>query len=212
MVAYGGSIYVAANDAGGNPYLYRVNPVDGSSTFVGDPGIYWDYSAFGSTTSGLYSVGGAGTAAELFSINPTTGAATDIGPTGKGMGYALSSNSDTLYYSWVSSLYTINTQTGLASLVGDFGGDVRMRTLLVVDGTLYGVDWSHNTISTIDTSTGLATVLSHIDGATPWGLAAGPEPDSAAPEPGSAFLLMAGVAGLIVAKRKIGNPRTSPTR
>jgi hypothetical protein len=86
-----------------------------------------------------------------------------------------------------------------------------MYALLVVGGILYGADPSTSTIDTIDTTTGLATVLSSIShGTSPWGLAPGPEAPEV-PEPGSAFLLTAGIVGLIVAKRPRRNPRTAPT-
>jgi hypothetical protein len=207
---YGPSIFAAkigGDDSNANA-LYRVNPVDGSITFVGDPGYYWDWGGFGSTTSGLYAVG----ITDLFSINPSTGVATDIGPTGIGAGQTLSVNSDTLYFAQGYNLYTLNTSTGLATLIGATGDESQMYALLVVDGILYGVDGAHGTIDTIDTTTGHATVLSTIDfHGSPYGLAPGPVPASGVPEPGSAFLLTAGVAGLIVAKRKMRNPRTSPT-
>lgn len=209
---YGGSIFAAKipGDESNANALYRVNPVDGSFTFVGDPGYYWDWGGFGSTLSGLYSVG----LTDLFSIDPSTGVATPIGPTGIPAGQTLSVNSDTLYYAQVGNLFTIDTSTGLATLIGEFSGESRMEmwALLVVNDILYGVDGLHGTINTIDTTTGHATVLSTVGFEfSPYGLAPGPVPASGVPEPGSAFLLTAGVAGLIVAKRKMRNPRTSPT-
>jgi hypothetical protein len=206
LAVAGGSLFASENPYSDPNGLYRVNPADGSGTLVGYPGAYWDWGGFGSTLSGLYSVGASG----LFSIDPLTGAATDIGPTGVGAGRVLSTNSDTLYLAQGFNLFTLDTGTGQATLIGAFGDSVQIQAMVMEGGILYGVDGSHTTIDTIDTTTGLATVFSNIVGPqSPWGLAPYPVPAGpSVPEPGSAFLLTAGVAGLIAAKRKMRNPRT----
>ena len=86
-----------------NGLLYSVNTTNANLTLIG--GLTGNnLNTFGSTTTGLYGVAGAGPlqAATLFSINPRTGAITAIGPIGaipNGQGYyaRLSVGSSTLY-------------------------------------------------------------------------------------------------------------------
>lgn len=204
LAVYNGSIFAASYN--GNGTLYGVNTANGSLTAIGNSNI--DYlGGFGSTLSGLYAVGAD---LDLYSINPSTGAATEIGSTGlSGLGSwrDLSTNSSTLYYGDGVDLYTINTSTGLATLVGPLGGTI--GAMVTEGGILYGAE-EGGKIDTINTTTGAATVVS---GGTAdsgiWGLAPDPLP-AATPEPGSVSLLVTIVAGLIVTKRKKGNPRAFP--
>jgi hypothetical protein len=97
-------------------------------------------SDFGSTTSGLFGIGGPSN--NLYSIDSTTGAATLIGPSGAtGTGYnTLSNNGNSLYLSLGESLYSLNTSTGAATLVGTMSSNAGagMLAMLFEDGFLYG--------------------------------------------------------------------------
>jgi hypothetical protein len=203
MAVADGSLFVASYHTA-NGTLSTVNPANGALTSVGAAtGIVYD--DFGSTTSGLYVVG---LDTNLYSINPSTGAATLIGPTGLGLGSwrSLSTNSGTLYFADGADLYTLNTGTGAATLVGAFGGSSEMSVMILEGGVLYGADSIHNTIDTINASTGAATVgPSSTAGATIWGLAPNPIPAASptqTPEPGAWGLLASGITALALLRAR----------
>jgi hypothetical protein len=204
-----GTLY-AAEYLGGA--LYQINTSFGTTSIVGyASGV--NYFAFGSTLTTLYAVGTSG---DLYSIDPTSGAATEIGPTGIGSFASdsqLSTNSGTLFYADGTSLYTLNTSNGAATFVASFSGSEQMESLIVEGDALYGAD-ANNNIVAIDTSTGAVTVETAISGAIPGnigGLAPDPLPTvSSTPEPGSVFLLAAGLAVLMTA-RKSTYRRPSPS-
>jgi hypothetical protein len=204
---FDGSILAASY---GNGTLYQVNTANGSLTQVGSPsGIFYS-GGFGSTTTGLYALGGSSADLELYSINPFTGAATPVGPTGIALGpwRDLSANSDVLYYGNGADLYTVDTTTGLGTLVGAFGGAAEIGALLTEGGVLYGGDEGNATIDTIDTTTGVATPIPGGAAVSDiWGLAPSPLPTPAVPEPGIVLLLAAMVAGVFVAWTIMRNRR-----
>jgi hypothetical protein len=114
----------------------------------------------------------------------------------------MSSGGNALYLSSGDDLYSLNTSTGAATLIGDTG--LPIGGMVVVDGTLYaGADnGGAGQIYTINTSDGAATYLSTISG-TPydvWGLA---QPTaSTTPEPGYLALVGAGLASLVLVRRR----------
>ena len=203
---YGGSLYAESYDSYGT--LYQVNPTDGVLTTIGSSGVYFE-GGFGSTLTGLYGLGYAsgGVTLDLFSINPSNGAATDLGSSGLTLGVwrDLSTNSSTLYFGNGADLYTLNTTNGSATLVGPFGDFASIGALVTMGGVLYGGDQGNGTIDTINTSTGAATIVSgpigNIWGLAPYSLSS----PNGTPEPGSVFLLAVGIAGLMAAKKKVGN-------
>ncbi len=200
MGVSGGSLYAA--DPSSN--LYLANKTTGAFSLVGNSNVTDSaIGSLGSTTSGLYSMGYGG---ELYSVNPSTGGVTPIGSSG--LTYAgywiLSTNSSTLYFCDWTSLYTIDTGDGHATLVGAFGGSIQMAALVFQDGKLYGFD-TGNHIDTIDTTTGVATVGPSVTGYSIWAMAPLPGPATGAPEPASALLLV-GAVGLIVVKRRMSSP------
>jgi hypothetical protein len=84
----------------------------------------------------------------------------------------MSTGSDTLYMTDGSTLYTLNTTTGAATLVGSsssgvFGADV------VVGGVIYGGSASPLAIYTLDGSNGAGTLIANVTGTSTnfWGLA-----------------------------------------
>jgi hypothetical protein len=129
-----------------------------TETAVGASGLTGGVSIvdFGSTTGGLFAVGSNG---DLYSINQTTGAATDIASLGlgsslsrtSGSGHsetvilAMSAGGSSLYFDDSGSMYTIDTTSGHATLLGAISTSPsstndgsEFGALLVESGTLYG--------------------------------------------------------------------------
>ena len=192
----GGKLYGGVADTGN---LYQVNPANGALALVGAGTI--NYLATGSTTSGLYALGGpntAGAALSLYSINPATGAATLIGPTGLDLSttvvdtVGISTGSDTLYLTFgpsfsSSTLYSVNVTTGAAASIGNTGGD-GVGAILFENGTLYGGSNTNgvslaDSVYTLNPSTGAGTFVANesggatqFDGLAPVTAATVPEP------------------------------------
>jgi hypothetical protein len=204
----GGNLFGGVSGTGN---LYEVNPASGSLTFVGAGTI--NYLDTGSTTGGLYALGGLGTAGSalsLYSINATTGAASLIGATGLSLSTTvvdtagLSTGSGTLYLTFgpsfsTATLYSVNTTTGAATSIGNTGADA-LGAEVFEGGTLYGGANTNgvslvDSVYTLNTTTGAGTfVANESGGATQfYGLA----PASAVPEPGSLLLLLTGLAAIV---------------
>src|SRR5439155_355403 len=97
-----------------------------------------------------------------------------------------------------SSLYTVNTLTGQATLVGS--PDFAVLGLDFENGTLYGVTNDSKLIS-IDTTTGVGTLVANEN--PPVRLFAAATADPSVPEPSTLVLGLAGFAGLgLVTLRK----------
>ncbi len=167
-----------------NGLLYSVNTTNANLTLIGGVTGTPNLNTFGSTTTGLYGVSGAGSSqvATLFSINPQTGAITAIGPIGtsaipNGQSYyeRLSVGSSTLYMESNSNLYTINTATGAATQVGTTDSNGYLSSVLLLEyGTYYAGTGSG--IATVNVSTGQIAPHSSIFGGpgSPVGLAPDP--------------------------------------
>jgi hypothetical protein len=194
----GGALYSVSF---GGDTLYQVDPTDGALSSIGTSGI--NYFELGSTLTTLYAIDSSG---DLDSVNPSTGAATLIGSTGLSLGgdWTLSSNSSTLYFTdfagGAENLYTLNTTTGLAILIGPTGGPEYGGLMWDGISVLYGGEvLPGQTVDTLNTSTGLATVGPSLTGTGDfYGLA----PLLAAPEPATWSLLGAGIAILALMKRR----------
>jgi hypothetical protein len=198
-----------------NPTLDLINPLTGGLTEVGNGGSAVELFAFGSTTSGLYALGGNTTDFTLYLIDSSTGVATAIGLTGLGNGgaFSLSTNSSILFFTQGSNstLYTISTSTAASTAVGSLGGGEQMGAMVFIGGTLYGNDAQplFNAISTINTTSGAATLGPNVTGAggTLGGLAPDPLSAAASPEPSTWLFLSFGLSGLALLRLRSG--RTS---
>jgi hypothetical protein len=209
----GGNLYGGVTDTGN---LYQVNPTNGALTLVGNGTI--NYIDTGSTTGGLYALGGLlapGSALSLYSINPTTGAATLIGPTGLSLSTSvvdtvgLSTGSGALYLTFgpsfsTASLYSVDTSTGTATSIGNTGADA-LGAEVFEDGALYaGSNYNGSTLAdslyTLDTTTGAGTFVADASGGPTafYGLA----PASSVPEPATLTLFGVGLAGLGAFRRR----------
>jgi len=152
----GNGLYTGAFNTGN---LFEIDPGTGALTMIGSSSI--NYLDTGSTTSGLYAIGGAnsaGAALSLFSINPTTGASTLIGALGLSISttvadsFGLSTGSGALYFSFGPSfssdtLYTLDTTTGSATAVGAIGLEAVSASVLS-GGTLWGSSNYNGTTTT----------------------------------------------------------------
>jgi hypothetical protein len=134
---------------------------------------------------------------DLYTVNAANADVTHVGAFGiaTGVYYDGAFNGNTMYLQdangpgTTSNLYTVNTNTGAASSVGNIGYVV--SALDFENGTLYGFTAGEQ-IVTIDTTTGAGTFLvnqsesARVISAT----------SAAVPEPGSLCLLCLGLAGL----------------
>jgi sugar lactone lactonase YvrE len=102
-----------------------------------------------------------------------------------------------------TTLYRVNTTTGVATTVGSGLGSADPLALVTVGSTLYGIDTFVPTtpaIYTIDTTTGLATEIGTVSGLT-----AGYTLDTmggSVPEPATITLLGTGTLVLLVFSRR----------
>lgn len=206
-----GSIY-AVSDVTGESNFYSITPGTAtSSTPVGSiPGPPYVVT-IGSTPTGLYAIESNGS---LYSL--TSSGETLIGATGlTGITeYGMSNNCGSLWFDAAGNLYTLNTSTGGATLVGAMGALV--GPMVCENGTL----WASNAynpslpfgtqpageIFTINTSSGAATDTGVNTGRGPsGGLVPAPAPT---PEPGTFSLLLSGIFCL-AALVAMGYPRNS---
>jgi hypothetical protein len=156
--SYGGEIYGGAYHG---TTLYSIDTSTGALTAIGDGNIGGGYGLFGSTTSGLYTVGWD---AYLYSINPASGAGTKIGPTGLSISgvMGMSTGSSTLYVTHNNSLYALNTTNGSATFIGTTNeGESGFGALVSIGETLYGGAYGSSIpdIYTLDPQTGAATFV-----------------------------------------------------
>lgn len=127
--AHTGMLY-GSTDSGWSKFLYRINTQTAQVTSIGV--IAQNIAIFGiaaDATGNLYGITGN---SELISINPQTGQSTVIGPLGVTLSFAQDIAFDkdnnvlygTLYSQSTGGLYTINTQTGEATLIHNFLAEV----------------------------------------------------------------------------------------
>ena len=161
----GGTLYTAAQNCG---TLYTVNPASGAVNAVGNSSII--YLALGSTTTGLYAAGWpAGTNTNtnpplfFYSIDPRTAAAKQIGQFGVGPGFygrTFSTGSSTLYFADFENLYSIDTNSGNATVIGATSGQI-LYGLTFDNGKLYAVQDSPDLIYTLDPASGATTTVAN---------------------------------------------------
>jgi hypothetical protein len=172
----GGTLYTAGYTA---ETLYTVNPASGALNPVGTSSIM--FFVLGSTTTGLYAAGwpaGTNTQANptvyFYSIDPRTAAARQIGQFGPGLGsfyaWSLSTGSPTLYFADYENLYSIDTNSGNATLIGGTSGIIP-GGLTYENGKLYAATNSPNVVWTLNQNSGAATMSANFTGTTIAGLA-----------------------------------------
>jgi hypothetical protein len=172
---YGGVLYGGGGQCG---CLIQINPSTGVSVnapipFSNGGNNFGAMNGFGSTTNGLFAVGaGAGGLNALYSVDPTSGIPTLVGSTGittgGGTGFLSASNdSSKLYWevqtNFVDTLYSLNTSTGAATLIGAEDESSKKTgnpfSMVFTGGTLWANFYSAG-FGTISTSTGAQTLVS----------------------------------------------------
>jgi hypothetical protein len=182
---FGGVLYGGGGQCG---CLFQINPSTGVSTpaptyFQQNNSGFGVLTGFGSTTDGLFAMAAAVPSGDnyLWSINPATGVPTVIGSTsvvaGGGSAFLSASNdSSKLYWEvqnlpglsqsngYTDTLYSINTSTGAATLIGTWTFNGYSNTgnsfsMVFTGGTLWANFYSDG-FGTISTSTGAQTLVS----------------------------------------------------
>ena len=146
--------------------LYTVDLSNGNTTLVGAHGAQTVTSlTFDAAYTVMYAVGYDG---KLYSISPATGTQTAIGALGYSPNriLALATNSAGTVYGTgtADELFTVNTATGAATLLGDItdmNGNVFGAGLTAIvfgdDDTLYGIETLQDKLVTLDVNTRVAT-------------------------------------------------------
>src|SRR6185437_9514724 len=110
----------------------------------------------------------------LYSVNPTNGALTLIGNTGIPIvsPTGMSANGPNLYINSQSSLYLVNTSTGVGSLVGS-SGSAQFGTMVYIDGVYYAGTATNAPYKVVTFDPNIAAVLTSQDSNSDifWGLA-----------------------------------------
>lgn len=164
----GSTLYTAQQGSG---TLFTVNPASGAVNAVGNSSII--YLSLGSTTTGLYAAGWpAGTNTNtnpplfFYSIDPRTAAAKQIGQFGVPPGFytrSFSTGSSTLYFADFENLYTIDTNSGNATVVGATP-NIIPQGVAYVNGKLYTATNSPNVVYTLDLASGTPTMVATLTG------------------------------------------------
>ncbi|MCW2933672.1 MAG: hypothetical protein JWM19_4634 [Actinomycetia bacterium] len=159
----------------GNSALYSLSPRSDSETLKGYTGVeLTDITAAGKI---LYAI----SFTDLYRLDAATGASHDIGSLGFSTANALVTqpNTGTLYGADESGdFFTINQDTGHATLVGTFGGGLGSAgDLAFYNGLLYAAvsegGSAESYLATVDVRTGAATIVGNTGYANVWGVVAG---------------------------------------
>jgi uncharacterized protein (TIGR03437 family) len=207
---YGGVLYGVSTQC---LCLFQLNPPTAAPTFApvsfgnNNGNSFGALNGFGSTTNGLFAVGAAfGGLNSLWSVSPATGTPALIGSTGittgGGSGF-LSASSDSTELYWevqtncTDTLYSLNTSTGAATLIGTAGACYPSPTgnpfaMVFTGGALWANFYSAG-FGTINTSSGAQTLVSTNSfpaffGLAPYPLVLPPAPVISAVENGASFL------------------------
>lgn len=184
--AFAAEVLYAADGAAGKPSnLYILNPATGAVvSTLGPIGFAVTGLAIHPTTGVLYGSTGRNSATSphsLITIDKTTGAGTLVGSYVVGSTETMADltfTSDGTLYGWLEpgsdDLYTINTATGAATVVGNagistFGSGLAANSS---DVLFYAGFGDSGSLDTISRTTGLPTIVATLDGTTDNGISA----------------------------------------
>lgn len=166
--------------------LFEINPLNAAVSFVGAHGIAGLNALVFGADGTLYSAGFQ--TSLLYTIDTSTGTATDIGDIGFMSSGDLAFSDGEFYMSSTNDkLIRIDLQNNSqGASVGSFGFSDVYGLATAGDGTLYGV--SDTTIISVNTSTGMGTLVSAYANTGPFSVATGLSFQGATtvPEPASA--------------------------
>lgn len=148
----------------GDGTLGTVDVATGTATVVGQMPVTMTDIAF-DPSGNLWGI----TFTQLYQINPTTAAATLVGNLGTSAN-SLVFGADGTLYTANSSLFTVNTSTGAASLIGGGGRYGSSGDLAFIGGNLYLSSVGDNLFA-INTATGVGTLVGPIGFSSVFGLA-----------------------------------------
>jgi hypothetical protein len=168
--AHGDQLYQTGSDG---TQLFVTNTTNGMSTLIGNFGFSAVYGDAFSPSGQLYAMVNSYSPSTLATVNIATGAATPVGaPTGIADLMAIEFAPDGTLYgaSWrTNSLYTLDTSTGAATLVGSLGlpGANMDLTWDYQNNTMYGISSSGpngSLLYTVNLVTGAGTLVTNIPG------------------------------------------------
>jgi hypothetical protein len=152
------------DDSIGN--LGTVDVATGNVNVIGSMGVVMTDIAF-DPSGNLFGI----SFTTLYSIDPTSAAVTPIGNTGQSIN-SLVFDSAGILYAANNALFTIDTLSGIASLVGN-GGDAYTSSgdLAFIGGELYLSSSPGDQLLQIDKTTGVGTLIGNIGFSNVFGLA-----------------------------------------
>lgn len=148
----------------GDGTLGTVDVATGAATVIGQMRTTMTDIAF-DTSGNLWGI----TFNQLYRIDQTNAAISLVGNLGTTLN-SLVFGSDGTLYAANNGLYTINTSTGAASLIGGGGGYSSSGDLAFVNGNLY-LSSVGDTLYSLNTTTGAGTLIGSIGSAGVYGLA-----------------------------------------
>jgi hypothetical protein len=190
----------------GGTQVYSINPDTAQSTPTANAAMP-DGQVFytiGSSSAGMFAgdVNYVGT----YKVNPVTGAVQTLPGTFPGGSFTTFGNSlgSELYFLGGDTLYTLNATTGVYTPIGQTGIETNLQDgngwfgIAVSGNTLYGMYDTfdnHNTLYSLNTTTGAATLIGEVTGAPTqiYGIAPVAVP---VPEPATCTVALAAAAGL----------------
>jgi hypothetical protein len=154
-----------------NSEIYSIDTSSGNEALIMTVNnVVFNGLATSNSSAEMFAINTVGNQGCLYRVNLNALSASLVGCAGIDIKeLAFDRNHNVLYGTDYANLYTINTTTGAATLIGPHVATIRMYGLSYDHGTntLYGIDPNVLSLYTINTSTGAATVA-HILSSPVW--------------------------------------------